>query len=37
MQYDLINYINMPVAECQHCGGTGHVITKSFDMNKREE
>jgi len=34
---DLIDYINMPVAECQHCGGTGHVITKSFDMNKREE
>lgn len=20
-----------------YCGGTGHVITKSFDMNKREE
>ncbi len=34
---DLIDYINMPVAECQHCGGTGHVITNSFDMNKREE
>lgn len=34
---DLIEYINMPVAECQHCGGTGHVITKNFDMNKREE
>ena len=29
---DLIEYINMPVAECQHCGGTGHVIVKSFVM-----
>lgn len=34
---DLIEYINMPVAECQHCSGTGHVITKNFDMNKRGE
>lgn len=34
---DLIEYINMPIAECQHCGGTGHVITKNFDMNKRGE
>lgn len=33
---DLIDYINMPVAECQHCSGTGHVITKNFDINKRE-
>lgn len=34
---DLINYINMPVAECQHCNGTGHVVSKDFDMNKRGE
>lgn len=34
---DLIEYINMPVAECQHCNGTGHVISKDFDMNKRGE
>jgi len=32
---DLIEYINMPVAECQHCNGTGHVISRDFDMNKR--
>jgi hypothetical protein len=32
---DLIEYINMPVAECQHCNGTGHLISKNFDMNKR--
>ena len=32
---DLIEYINMPVSECQHCNGTGHVISKDFDMNKR--
>lgn len=34
---DLIDYINMPVAECQHCNGTGHVIDKGFSMNKRDE
>lgn len=34
---DLINYINVPVAECQHCSGTGHVVSKDFDMNKRGE
>lgn len=34
---DLIDYINMPVAECQHCNGTGHIIDKGFSMNKRDE
>ena len=34
---DLIDYINMPVAECQHCSGTGHMISRDFDMNKRGE
>lgn len=34
---DLIDYINMPVAECQCCAGTGHIIGEGFNMNKREE
>lgn len=33
---ELIGYINQPVAECQHCIGTGHIIGEKFDMNKRE-
>ena len=34
---DLINYINMPVRECEHCNGTGHIVKKDFNMNFREE
>lgn len=32
---DLIDYINMPVEECPHCNGTGHLVSK-FDVNSRE-
>lgn len=32
----LIDYINCPVSECEHCKGTGHKVDGSFEMNKRE-
>lgn len=35
--HDLIGYINKPVAECECCKGTGHIVDKTFKMNAREE
>lgn len=32
---ELMSYINCPVSECEHCGGTGHIVDKGFDKNKR--
>ena len=34
---ELIEYINLPVTECKHCSGLGHVFGKGFNINKREE
>lgn len=33
---ELIDTINAPLVECEHCGGTGHLINK-LDCNKRDE
>ena len=32
---ELMFYINQPVKECEHCGGTGHIVDKSFKVNER--
>lgn len=32
---ELISYINTPIAECSHCGGSGHIIGETFKMNVR--
>ena len=31
---ELMDVINTPVAECEHCGGTGHII-KRVETNDR--
>ncbi len=33
---ELMEYINLPVKECEHCGGTGSIINKNFDKNVRK-
>lgn len=30
---DLMEHINTPLTECEHCSGTGHIV-ETFDMNK---
>ena len=32
---ELMEEINAPVEECSVCCGTGHIIERDFDMNKR--
>jgi hypothetical protein len=32
----LMEEINKPVAECQHCGGTGHVVGAKINANQRD-
>lgn len=32
---ELIYHVNVPVKECEHCGGTGHIVENNFKINKR--
>jgi hypothetical protein len=32
---ELIGYINLPLSQCDHCNGTGHVFDDLFEVNKR--
>ena len=34
---ELMKYINLPVTECETCGGTGHHVGSEFKLNKREQ
>lgn len=32
---ELLEYINNPLSQCDHCDGTGHIFDGSFQINKR--
>ena len=32
---ELMDHINAPLSECNHCNGSGHILDDDFDKNKR--